>query len=326
MIRLALVLGCLAVSCSRKPSPPSSYIGPQRCQPCHAAIFATYQKVGMARSLYRPVPANVIEDYETNSRLQHPPSGLHYEMLRRGGRFFQRRFEKDAAGNEAHVYEREAHFVIGSGNHARTYLHRTQAGELIELPVSWYPQEKRWAMSPGFDRADHPDFRRRIDYGCMFCHNAYPQLAEGADRYGRENLFPKELSLGIDCQRCHGPGSQHVELAGKGQDVEGIRKTVVNPARLSLDRQMDVCQQCHLETTSDELPQAVRRFGRGIYSFRPGESLSDYVAHFDHAPGTGHDDKFEINSSAYRLRRSACFQKSEGRLVCTTCHNPHRTP
>jgi hypothetical protein len=32
---------------------------------------------------------------------------------------------------------------------------------------------------------------------------------------------------------------------------------------------------------------------------------------FDHAPGTGHDDKFEIvGSSAYRLRQSQCFLKS----------------
>src|SRR5690242_13695831 len=26
---------------------------------------------------------------------------------------------------------------------------------------------------------------------------------------------------------------------------------------------------------------------------------------------------------AYRLRRSACFVKSAGKLQCTTCHNPH---
>src|SRR5262249_1893230 len=25
----------------------------------------------------------------------------------------------------------------------------------------------------------------------------------------------------------------------------------------------------------------------------------------------------------YRLRQSACFLKSEGKLLCTTCHNPH---
>jgi predicted CXXCH cytochrome family protein len=192
--------------------------------------------------------------------------------------------------------------------------------------VTWYPQERRWAISPGYDRKQHYDFLRKIDYGCLFCHNATPKLAEGTDRYGRENLFPQELPSGIDCQRCHGPGSQHVAFAGGGKAIERIRQSIVNPARLSPERQMDVCQQCHLETTSDELPQAVRAFGRSVYSFRPGEALSDYLIHFDHAAGTGHDDKFEINSSAYRLRQSLCFQKSSGRLRCTSCHNPHRTP
>src|SRR5205814_1644794 len=47
---------------------------------------------------------------------------------------------------------------------------------------------------------------------------------------------------------------------------------------------------------------------------------------FDHAPGTGHDDKFEIAHQGYRLLKSACFQKSGGRLTCTTCHNPHDAP
>jgi predicted CXXCH cytochrome family protein len=42
--------------------------------------------------------------------------------------------------------------------------------------------------------------------------------------------------------------------------------------------------------------------------------------------GKGRDDKFEIANAAYRLRRSACFLKSNGELRCTTCHNPHDIP
>jgi len=279
----------------------------------------------MARSFYRPATNNVVEDYEKNNRFFHAASSRHYRMLRRDGRFFQRRYQLQQ-GREVNLFEEEIHYVVGSGKHARSYLNLSAGGVLTQLPVTWYPQEKRWAISPGYDRKRHDDFSRKIDYGCLFCHNATPKLAEGADRYGRENLFPQELPSGIDCQRCHGPGSQHVALAGGGKGVEAIRQAIVNPARLSPERQMDVCQQCHLETTSDELPQAVRVFGRAVYSFRPGEALGDYLIHFDHAPGTGHDDKFEINSSAYRLRQSQCFQKSGGRLTCTSCHTPHRTP
>ena len=279
----------------------------------------------MARSFYRPSAAKIVEDYERNNRFFHAPSGRHYRMVRRNGRFFQQRYQLQQGG-EVNLFEQEVHYVIGSGNHARTYLNLSTGGVLTQLPATWYSQEKRWGISPGYDRKQHYDFSRKIDYGCMFCHNATPKLAEGADRYGRENLFPQELPSGIDCQRCHGPGSQHLAVAGGGNGIEAIRLGIVNPTRLSPERQMDVCQQCHLETTSDELPQAVRAFGRAVYSFRPGEALSDYLIHFDHLAGTGHDDKFEINSSAYRLRQSQCFQKSGGRLTCTSCHNPHRTP
>jgi predicted CXXCH cytochrome family protein len=66
------------------------------------------------------------------------------------------------------------------------------------------------------------------------------------------------------------------------------------------------------------------RFGRGVFSYRPGERLGDFLLYFDHAPGTGHDDKFEIVSAAYGFRKSACFQRSGGGFECTTCHDPHR--
>jgi Flp pilus assembly protein TadD len=62
------------------------------------------------------------------------------------------------------------------------------------------------------------------------------------------------------------------------------------------------------------------------FSFTPGEPLANFELVFDHAPGAGHDDKFEIvNSSAYRLRKSPCFLGSKGAMTCTTSHDPHTT-
>jgi predicted CXXCH cytochrome family protein len=84
--------------------------------------------------------------------------------------------------------------------------------------------------------------------------------------------------------------------------------------------------QCHLETTSSRLPHSILKMDRGAFSYRPGTPLSDYVLHFDHAPGGGRDDKFEIAHHAYRLRKSACFEKSAGKMTCTTCHDPHAAP
>ena len=83
---------------------------------------------------------------------------------------------------------------------------------------------------------------------------------------------------------------------------------------------------CHLETTSFPLPNAIQRYNRGPFSFRPGEPLEAFILNFDHAAGTGREDKFEIVNAAYRLRRSACFLKSNGKMLCTTCHSPHDAP
>src|ERR1039457_4735345 len=88
----------------------------------------------------------------------------------------------------------------------------------------------------------------------------------------------------------------------------------------------EVCMQCHLETTSGRIPAALQRFDRGTFSYMPGQPLIDFAISFDHAPGTGHEGKFEAVSSVYRLRQSRCFLESGGKLECATCHDPHRIP
>ena len=48
------------------------------------------------------------------------------------------------------------------------------------------------------------------------------------------------------------------------------------------------------------------------------------MLHFDQQPANRQQDRFEIAGAAYRLRQSACFEKSNGALHCTTCHDPHQ--
>jgi predicted CXXCH cytochrome family protein len=82
--------------------------------------------------------------------------------------------------------------------------------------------------------------------------------------------------------------------------------------------------QCHLEPTSSPLPFRIRRYEQAPFAYVPGQPLSEHFIYFDHAPGSGHDDKFEIASAAYRLRKSQCFLRSQ--MTCTTCHDPHDIP
>jgi len=325
----SVALAALAAATCFAPAqtPPSVYASPETCAGCHRNIWETYRRTGMARAFFRPSPANTIEDYTRHNTYYHKASDSYFTMLRRDGKYYQQRYQMDSGGRRINVMEKQVDYVLGSGNHVRSYLHRSAGNKLIELPLAWYAEKGGyWAMNPGFDRPDHDGFRRSLSYDCMFCHNGYPQLSAGMPAPYGEFVYPAAMPEGIDCQRCHGPGRRHAELAKSGAAVPTVRNAIVNPARLSPERSLEVCLQCHLETTSFPLPNSIRRYERGPFSYKPGESLGDFMLSFDHARGTGHDDKFEIAHSAYRLRQSACFLRSQGRMTCTTCHNPHDIP
>ena len=315
---------CLAA----QSTPANNYVDVRICAGCHSKIAQNHLHTGMGRSLFRPSPANTVEDYARNNEFYHSLSDTHYAMILRDGVYYQRRWQIGFDGNPTNVEESSIDYVLGSGNHARAYLHRTARGTLIELPLGWFSEKGGyWGMSPGFD-SRHPATRRLVSYECVFCHDGYPGIPAGHDAPGSEPVFSGDLPEGIDCQRCHGPGSSHVETTQTtGATPEKIRASIVNPARLSPKRRMELCMQCHLEPTSTAIPSLIRRFNRGPFSFTAGEPLGAFVLAFDHAPSAQYGDRFEIvGSSAYRLRQSRCFLESKDALTCDTCHDPHRIP
>lgn len=336
MHRLRLASLIAALSCAgvlylapaqNAPTPVDAYVPPSTCAGCHRAIWDSYRKTGMGRAFARPSAATV-----ATGAYWHAPSQSHFTILERDGRFYQRRHQLDANRRETNVLEKSIDYVMGSGNHARTFLHRTARGSLVELPLGWYALDGGYlAMNPGYDTPDHEDLRRKISYECMFCHNGYPRIPAGHQQPFAEPVYLEPMPEGIDCQRCHGPGRQHVTLAaraGAQSNVESaaVRAAIVNPARLSRERREEVCIQCHLETTSFPLPNSIARYDRGPFDFQPGQPLGRSWLFFDHAPGTGRDDKFEIVNAVYRMRKSACFVRSRGAMECATCHHPHDVP
>lgn len=316
---------------------PSGYVDDVSCGSCHAKIVQTYQHVGMSKSFYRPRQADAIEDFG-KLPFRHARSGDVMELRWRNGRLLFRRWRVDASNKPIHLFEQPVDWILGSGDHARTYLYQTPNGELYQLPLAWYSQTKEWGMAPGYDRPDHEGVTRRARVECMFCHNAYASSvirhpSSGEERmtddgsrmtgYWRNQTFPAQLPEGIGCQRCHGAGAEHVRKASSGGSDAEVKAAIVNPARLEPALRNDVCYECHLQP-SVAFP-GVRRFGRDINSFRPGEPLPSYVLHLDIkdaeiAPG----DRFEINHHPYRLEQSRCFRESGGKLSCLSCHDPHK--
>jgi tetratricopeptide (TPR) repeat protein len=321
-----------AVVTAATAAPQNDYADTRVCAPCHTRIYQSWQKTGMARSLQRQSAANSSEDFTTGKRYYHQASDTWFEMLRRDGRYYQRRWQIGFGNKETNVDEQTVDFVIGSGSHARTYLHETAAGVLLELPLGWYAEKGGyWAMNPGYEVPDQPNARRKITYECMFCHNSYPEIPAGHEQIQAEPRFADTLPEGIDCQRCHGPAARHVEIARTaGASAQSVRAAIVNPARLSPERRQEVCFQCHLETTSFQFTHSIVKYDRGPFSYRPGEPLADFMLFFDHPPArpapAQKDDRFEIVNAVYRLRMSQCYLESKGTLQCTTCHDPHGGP
>jgi Flp pilus assembly protein TadD len=301
-----------------------AYADPASCVKCHMSEAAGYARTGMAQAFYSPTAFTTIDSPVKDRQFYHAASDTYYELTKHNGKFFEHRWQKGFDGIPDNNEELSIDSIMGSGNHVRTYLHREPDGSVIELPLAWYAEDGgHFGMNPGYDNA-HPMTRRPIVYECMFCHNGYPEIPATAHRDLSANAVYTSLANGIDCQRCHGPGAAHVRAAQTpNTSIQQIDALILNPKRLTNDRQMEVCEQCHLETTSHLLPDRIRHYDQQPFGYDPTKLLASFNSYYTRDSHFGRTDNFEIVNAPYRLRQSQCYLQSRGALTCETCHNPH---
>jgi hypothetical protein len=286
------------------------YVGSESCRACHEARTASFRATGMGRSMAGIDPALEPPD----AVFDHALSKRRYQVRRKDGQLWHRELLLHGGPEEMVLSEYPLKYVVGSGWHARTYAVEAE-GFLVESPLSWYASGKSWGMSPGYDRPDHMSFERGIGENCLICHAGH---AEAIDNSMHRM---KIHEAAISCERCHGPGSLHVDLhtakPGSANQLGDIDHTIVNPVHLSRELAEAVCQQCHLRGAATVLGR-----GRKLTDYRPGLPLQDfrqdYWLEVDNAPMTvvGHVEQMHL---------SRCYKESET-LTCTSCHNPHAFP
>ncbi|HIG75655.1 MAG TPA: tetratricopeptide repeat protein [Bacteroidetes bacterium] len=291
-----------------------TYVGDEACASCHADLYTDYHRTGMGRSVSVFDPETAPERFGADGASPQvcADDGYCYTAFVRGDTLYQRETRPDTPGWER-VYA--ASHVVGSGNATRSYLMTvgdadSTAAYVTEMPLTWYVEREIWDLSPGYDQTNQR-FERPINLECMTCHNARPEHATSQNAYG-------EIPLGISCERCHGPGSAHVAAYDAGGAPED--PLIVNPASLSAELALDVCQQCHLTGHTVYAP------GEDPTTYRPGRPLSAHRSVYVRAEALEDPESFGIASHAERMRESACFMETAGTdlaLTCTTCHDPH---
>ena len=189
------------------------------CATCHREISESYARTAMARTFGVMRHGNEFPELDRGGSFHHVASDEHFTIFQRDGKPHLKRHQIAFDGALTNIFEARIDYWFGSGNHARSYITRTNAGELIELPLTWYSEKGGyWAMSPGFDRPDHGGFSRKLSHKCMACHNGNIQISEEESAEGglAGHRFPARLPEGIDCQRCHGPGQAHIAAVNQG--------------------------------------------------------------------------------------------------------------
>ncbi len=301
----------------RNMDPSVAYVGREACRGCHAEKYEPFIHSQMGRSFKPATLQHSVARFDGIAPVYDATGDLYYRPFHRGEDLFIEEYRLAGADTTYRRVER-IDYIVGSGQHTNSHI-MEEGGYFYQMPLTWYVQEGRWDLPPAFDQGRNRRFSRPITLECMTCHNGRPDYVPGS--YNRFRHVPS----GIGCEQCHGPGALHIreKQAGKIVDVSReIDDSIVNPRKLPVDRQVDVCQRCHLQGT------AVPKTEHGFLDFRPGGRLSDVLDVY--LPrSTDSVSTFIMASHPDRLRMSACFAGTHASgstlppLTCISCHNPH---
>jgi len=296
------------------------YLGISACQSCHLDKYETYIETGMGQSFDSATLHKTAAKFTNIKPVYDSFLNLYYMPFVKNGAIYIKEYRIQ---NKDTVYSRTERisYIVGSGHHTNSHF-TEENGYYFQAPLTFYTQKGQWDLPPGFENGNNTRFNRKIGLECMSCHNAMPSIEPLSD-----NKFTN-VSHGINCERCHGPGSIHVEKMQQGKTVDITKETdfsIVNPRKLSWQRQIDICQRCHLQGN------AVLKPNKSFTDFKPGMHLSDVFDQF--SPEYEGGDNFVMAAHAERFQKSQCFiQSTKGNLnaaesrlgfTCISCHNPH---
>jgi hypothetical protein len=203
--------------------------------------------------------------------------------------------------NAPKTFEKEdVHFTLGS-QWKQQYL-KKEGNDLIVLPAQYNVFSGEWKAYFPEEPAKRNWFKE-----CAGCH------ATGVDPEKKTYV-----EMGIACEACHGPGSNHVE-AVPGYEIP----TIIQASRLTPALAAQICGSCHTrgrDKTGDYAYPAAYQFYKGAANIRLYFNEVDPVNDGTYFWPSG--------ESKYSEQQYLDWQQSEHAKVgvtCITCHDVHRS-
>jgi len=296
----SLVLAAIFVPITAFGPQPIKPIGDEKCLVCHEKqkSYLSTAHHFTSRPATKESIAGKFDEGKNIVKTSEPD--LHYQMEARADGFFQ-----TAMMESIPTISKRFDLVIGSGRKGQTYLYWDKNDQLYQLPVSFWTELDTWVHSPGYDDRV-VNFSRPVLPRCLECHaSSFEDLRDSSmgNRYNRSTYV-----LGISCEKCHGPGQEHINLQND-KTRKPSDQLIVNTAKLSRERQISLCALCHGGLGVAKAP---------AFSYTAGKELEDYL----HLQAPGPNDAVDVHGNQVALlERSRCYQASS--MTCSTCHDVH---
>jgi len=298
MIRFALVLA------ASLPVAGATYTGAASCAPCHAAIHKEWSGARHSKMVQPATAVSVQGDFGRGTVTLR---GQKYVLAKRAGAFYVT--ESYLTGKAT---EHRVDYTLGN-RRIQHYLTTLPDGRILVLPPSWDILRKKWFHN--FDIGD-PDESGDVEVqlwnkACYSCHVSQEEKGFDPQRVAYRTEW---LDFGVNCERCHGSGSEHVQHYSAQVKPAGVARDIVLQTRLDPARDTMVCAQCHSF--------------RDIFvpGFKAGDDFYDHfvpILEFDQPvdkdPAYWPDGRTRrFSTDAFGLWQSRCFLN--GGATCVRCH------
>jgi len=288
-----------------KPVPvaPAQMVDEQQCQGCHQAQVKDWQgshhQLAMQEANAQTVPADFNDSSFTGE-------GETTRFFRRGDAYWV-----NTPGSDGRAADFKVAYTFGIAP-LQQYLIEIGDGRLQALGVAWDTQQNRWFhLYPGqgvnFKNPLHwSKPSQNANFMCIECHTT------GYKRHfdALKNSFDSQWnSLGVGCQACHGPASDHLRWAAKKGDLlhAGF---AVDLKDKDATVELETCARCH-----------ARRAPLGD-GFTVGKRLMD-----DYLPSVLTRELYaldgKIKDEVFEHGSFAQSKMAEKGVRCSNCHNPH---